>query len=143
MYDVLSERIDRALKVIQGLDADNLSCGKYVVDDDFYYVVHEYQTQHPSEVRHEAHKKYVDIQYIVKGAEYIEVTASAFMTVDEPYHEETDMVFFKDPKQASKKILNAGEYMVLYPRDSHKPGICIDEPVMVKKIVGKVRIPNA
>ena len=47
----------------------------------------------------------------------------------------------KDPKQAVNIILTGGGYAILYPADSHKPGLQADgQPVKVRKIVGKVRV---
>ena len=142
MHDILSERINSSLKMIQNLDFSKLTAGKYIVNDDFFYIVQEYETKSSEEGRHEGHKQYVDIQYMVQGAEYIEVTSAAFMTVDEPYDEERDVVFFKEPKRANKVLLTEGKCEIFYPRDSHKPGISVEKPTMIKKIIGKVRIPQ-
>ena len=133
-----NSKVENALKVIQNLDPATLELGKHVVDDDFYYIVQEYVTKDPSQGRHEAHKKYIDIQYVVEGEERIDVTAASFMTVDEPYSEEKDVVLFVEPKQASQVILRDGEYAIFYPKDSHKPGLSAGSPCKVKKIVGKV-----
>ena len=37
-------------------------------------------------------------------------------------------------------IATDGGYAILYPQDSHKPGVAVGAPSTVKKIVGKVRI---
>ena len=140
MVNDLQERIEEAIKFISTLIHDNLRCGKYVVNDKFFYLVQEYQTKKPEEGRHEGHKKYVDVQYMVEGTECIEVTATAFMQVDEPYDPETDVVFFKEPKQAKSVVLTPGKYEVFYPRDSHKPGLIMGESQKVKKILGKILI---
>ena len=63
------------------------------------------------------------------------------LEVDEAYDEERDLVFFKEPDQAANIILTDGGYAILYPADSHKPGLRVgEEPVAVRKIVGKVRV---
>ncbi len=137
---MLSRKIENAVDIIKNLDQAALGCGKYVVNDDFYYIVQEYETKDPSQGRHEAHKKYIDIQYVVKGEERIDVTAAAFMEVDEAYDDGKDVVFFKEPNHASQLILRDGEYAIFYPKDSHKPGLRNRDTTKVKKIVGKVRI---
>ena len=46
----------------------------------------------------------------------------------------------KEPKQAANIILTGGGYAILYPADSHKPGLQADgQPVKVRKIVGKIK----
>ena len=141
MGKTLKERIDAAVEMITGLDFDNLVLGRHDVDEDFFYIVQEYETKPLEAGRHEAHKVYVDIQYVISGKERIDVTAAAGMEIDEPYDGEKDLVFFKEPEQAANIILTDGGYAVLYPADSHKPGLRAGkEAVKVRKIVGKVRV---
>ena len=141
MGKTLKERIDEAVEMIAGLDFDNLVLGRHDVDEDFFYIVQEYETKPLEAGRHEAHKAYVDIQYVISGKERIDVTAAAGMEIVESYDEEKDLVFFKEPEQAANIILTDGGYAVLYPSDSHKPGLRAGkEAVKVRKIVGKVRV---
>ncbi len=140
MSNCLTQRIEKALKFIQRLDADSLQEGKYIVDEDFFYIVQEYNTKSPEEGKYEAHKKYVDIQYMVDGCEYIAVTAAAFLELDGAYNEETDVQFLKDAKCASNVLLTSGKYAILYPKDAHKPGLSVNGIIRVKKILGKVRM---
>ena len=136
----LTQRIENALKYIQGLDATSLQEGKYVVNDEFFYIVQEYDTKTPEQGRYESHKKYVDIQYLAEGCEYIAVTATAFLEPDGAYNEATDVQFLKDAKHASNLLLTSGKYAILYPKDAHKPGLTVDKITRVKKILGKVSI---
>lgn len=140
MNNNLSQRIDKALKHIQGLDAASLRVGKYIVDEDFFYLVQEYNTKTPEEGKYESHKKYVDIQYVAEGREHIAVTATAFLEPDGAYNEDTDVQFLKDAKHASNILLTSGKYAILYPKDAHKPGLTVDEVTRVKKILAKIRI---
>jgi YhcH/YjgK/YiaL family protein len=141
MGKTLTERIKEAVELITNLDFDHLELGRHDVEEDFFYIVQEYETKPLEAGRHEAHKAYVDIQYVISGKERIDVTAAAGMEIDEPYDEEKDLVFFKEPKQAANVILTGGGYAILYPADSHKPGLQADgQPVKVRKIVGKVRV---
>lgn len=140
MSDDLSRRIESAIKVIISLNPDDLECGRYDVNENFFYLVQEYTTRDPSEGRYEAHKQYVDIQYMAKGTECIMVTASAFMETDESYNSQTDVVFLKEPRKAKSIVLPPGKYEIFYPKDAHKPGLTVGQPQMVKKILGKVRI---
>lgn len=136
----LQEKIDAALEVMKNVNFDEMELGKHVVNDDFFMLIQKYDSKEPEVMRHEAHKKYVDIQYVVEGKECIEIAPVSVMEVDEPYSEERDVVFFKDTAQAAKVVLTDGGYAILYPEDSHKPGMRVGESVPVKKIVGKVRI---
>lgn len=136
----MEKKIERALSIIESLDWEKVECGTYVVDDDIYYMVQEYVTKYPHEARHEAHRKYVDIQYIVKGVERMDIADATTAEIDEPYNPEKDVEFLKDQETAETHIVPAGEYKIFYPTDSHKPGLCVDEPAKVKKILAKVRV---
>lgn len=139
MSKTLEEKIAEAVAVIEGLDKDHLELGKHVVNEDFFYLVQEYETKAPEAARHEAHEAYVDIQYMIQGKEQIDIAPADKMEVAEPYNADRDIVFFKEPEQATHVVLTDGGYVVVYPEDSHKPGIRVGEPAKVRKIVGKVR----
>ena len=136
----LEKKIERALEIIESLDWDTVECGKYEVDDDIYYMVQEYETRYPQDARYEAHQKYVDVQYLLKGVERMEFAETADLKVDEAYNPEIDALFLKEPKEVDACIVEAGDYRIFYPEDAHKPGLCVGEPAKVKKIVAKVRI---
>lgn len=140
MSKTLSEKIAEAVEVIKNVKFDEMELGKHVVNDDFYMLLQTYESKKPEVARHEAHKKYVDVQYIVEGTEQIDIAPASIMEVDEEYDADRDIVFFKEPAQATTFVLTTGGYAVLYPEDSHKPGVCVGQPSKVKKIVGKVRI---
>lgn len=140
MRKALSERIKEAVRYLESLNFDELEQGKIVVNDDFFVLVQSYDTKLPEQVRFEAHKKYVDIQYIVEGKELMEVAPVNALEVDEPYSEEKDIAFYKPLEQAATVVLTSGGYVVFYPEDAHRPGICAGEITTNKKFVGKVRV---
>ena len=140
MSKTLNEKINESIAVLEGLDKENLELGKYVVNEDFFYLVQEYETKDPEIARHEAHEKYVDIQYMIQGKEQIDIAPAEKMEVEEPYNADRDVVFFKEPEQATHVVLTDGGCAVLNPTDSHKPGRRVGKAAKVRKIVGKVRI---
>ena len=141
MAKSLSDRIQEGLQIIEGLDLENIALGKYVVNENFYYVVQEYETKDVSEARYEAHKQYVDIQYMVAGKEAIGIAPTAELAVEQEYDVETDAMFLEAPKQSAQAVLSAGGYVILYPQDVHRPGVKVGEkPAKVRKVVGKVRV---
>lgn len=140
MSKTLSEKINEAVEIIRNVKFDEMEPGKYVINDDLYILLQTYETKSPETARHEAHRKYVDVQYVVEGMERIDIAPAASMEVEEAYDENRDVVFFKEPEKAATVVLTAGGYAVLYPDDSHKPGMQAGGPVQMKKIVGKVRI---
>lgn len=67
------ESWDAAFKFLNEEDLNALEAGRYDISDDGTYAnIEEYMTK--DSAHFEAHRKYVDIQYLVKGKEYIFVT---------------------------------------------------------------------
>lgn len=138
-YYNLSESIALALKYIMENDFENAEPGRYDIDgDNIYYFVNEYNTKEKSDAKLEAHKKYLDIHYIVKGSEII-----AYAPLDEQeilidYDEEKEIIFYKG--DASFIELKAGMFAICYPQDLHAPGILVEKSEPVKKLVFKIRV---
>ena len=136
----LYEKITEALEFIKNLDKNSLTPGITEVNDEFYYNYLEYETKEPTNTIYEAHKNYVDIQYIVEGQEKVDVSFEEYMELDTPYDTEKDIMFFKEPQEHFSRILGPDEYVIVLPYELHKPGQKVGENCNVKKIVGKVKL---
>ena len=136
----LYEKISEALDYIKNLDKCTLAPGIHEVNDEFYYNYLEYEAKESTNTIYEAHKNYVDIQYIVEGQEHVDVSFEEYMELDTPYDKEKDIMFFKNPQKYFSRILGPGEYVIVLPHELHKPGQKVDQNGNVKKIVGKVRV---
>ena len=137
----MEQKLARALEIIEDLDWETVECGRYDVDDELYYMVQEYETKYPDQARYEAHEKYVDIQYIVKGVERMEFAETSKLKVTEAYNPEKDVKFLEEPKVIDASIVEAGDYRIFYPEDAHRPGLCVNNtPAKVKKILAKILI---
>ena len=119
--------------------SENLPSGRYDIDGDSVFAfIQEYESK--TESSFEAHKKYIDIQFIVFGTEVIYSGEIDNFTVKAEYDAEKDIMFLNDYNKAVKLVLSDGEYGIFFPWDAHKPGLCFDgKPDNVKKIVVKVK----
>lgn len=140
MGKTLRQKIDEAIEIIKNVKFDELELGRHDVNEDFYYNLQSYESKAFETTRYEAHRKYVDVQFIVEGMERIDIAPVSALEVEEDYQEEREALFLKAPERAASIVLNAGGYVVLYPEDAHRPCIAAGAPGSVKKIVGKVRI---
>lgn len=122
--------------------SENLPVGRYEIDgDNVFAFIQEYTSKHEEESSFEAHKNYIDIQFIVNGTEVMYVADISEMELRTEYSAEKDVMFFEDNQKANKLILKKGEYGIFFPWDAHKPGLCFDSnPDEVRKIVVKVRM---
>lgn len=103
-------------------------------------IVSEYETKIENEYGYEAHKKFIDIQYTLKGQERVACLPLDKLTGTKPYSEEKDAAFFTANIQPMEMTIGDGYFAIFYPQDGHMPQLGINNPTMVKKVVVKVQI---
>jgi len=89
----------------------------------------------------EAHRKYIDVQAVVSGEEFMEVADLGRMKVSQEYNPERDFLKYADVPDASRLRVRAGEVAVFFPEDVHMP--CLHTgggPARVRKTVIKVPV---
>lgn len=129
---------DAALKFLKEKDLNALKPGRYdLLDDGTYVNIDEYVTK--DSAHFEAHRKYIDIQYLAKGKEYIFVTSLEPPKQHEiqPYDEAKDIEFF-DKEEYTPYLLSPDNFMVFFPTDAHKPCMKVDTNEVVRKVVVKM-----
>ena len=115
--------------------------GKHEIGGGVYAIVSTYQTASPSEKKFEAHRKYIDLQYVAKGEETAHVAPVSTLSTAEEYDETRDIAFFHDPSSHETITLRAGLFAVFYPEDAHRPGMTAGSfPATVQKIVVKIPV---
>jgi YhcH/YjgK/YiaL family protein len=70
----------------------------------------------------EAHNRFIDIHYLVRGSELIGAALPADMKTTTPYSAENDAELFARPAHYRKIILKPGEFAVFLTRQGHMPG---------------------
>ena len=140
LYSDISERLQKGLRILLEPELINKPDGKYQVEgDDIYYLVQRYKTKKPVDAKFEAHRKYIDIQALLKGREIIGFENIARLKENVPYKE--DILFFETPGQYTELKLHDKMFAVLFPEDGHMPGLDFEEQQNdVVKIVVKVKI---
>lgn len=138
IYKNLDPNIDKALDYLSRTDFSKIEKGRYDIDgNSVYALVNEYVTKSKNEAKLESHKKYLDVQYMAHGSELIGYAPFSNQEIAVPYIEENDIIFYNGDKSYSR--LEKGMFAILFPQDLHMPGIKIDNPLQVKKVVVKVR----
>jgi YhcH/YjgK/YiaL family protein len=98
-----------------------------------------YDTKSESELRYEAHKKYIDIQFMISGNESFFHADTSYCDIIEMYSDETDVAFYK-ADGILYQVLEK-QFYILFPQDAHKPCMHYNNKVQsVKKVVLKVLI---
>ena len=139
IYKNISERISKSFEYIKTTDLKNLPAGKYPVDgENIFALISEYKTKSEQEGKLEAHRKYIDVQYVIEGEELMGYAPLGGQKILDPYKEENDIIFFTGDKSFTK--VSEGMFAIFFPEDVHMPGIMTEVPTSVKKLVIKVRV---
>lgn len=138
LYSSLGTRIQRAFEYLQNTDLHSLPTGKFDLDGKNLYInSQEYLTKLPEQGKWETHRLYIDLQYIISGTERIGY-AHLSRLVQEDYDPGKD--FLSLSGTGDFVTLSAGDFMLLFPEDAHMPGMAVENPTPVKKVVVKISL---
>jgi biofilm protein TabA len=142
-YNYLNPDIKTGLRYVRDTNFDALEDGRHeIVEGKIYANIQSYETKPEAECKFEAHRKYVDIQFMINGEEKMGTASIDDFDEIEPYREEKDVVFLscKEEKKVNIKVLHVREkeFAVFYPQDAHMPCIAIENPKFVRKVIVKV-----
>lgn len=139
LYYGINDRIKKALEYIKNTDLSTLRNGKYEIDEEnIFIIIQDYQSKPLPDGKWEAHKKYTDIQYIIKGKEQLGYLNINEFSPNTDYDKEKDLIF----GEGNGSFLQAQEdyFLIFTPEDAHMPGIYINKPEYVKKAVVKIKV---
>ncbi len=136
-YFGLGHGIERALRFLRQ-DLRALPDGRADISGDkVFALIQQYSTKAREAGFWEAHRKYIDVQYMVSGTELIGYAPIKAMQEQE-YDPQRDLA--KLTGQGNYIELTAGSFMILFPHDVHMPGIMQQQSTHVKKIVVKTAV---
>ena len=139
-YDKLGAGIAAGLAFLRRTDLATLTTGKHVIDGDkLFAIVQEYDTLDAYSEKMEAHKKYIDIQYLCTGRELVGLALLDGQMPSQPYSEKEDYMLF-DERPDYFAPLGNDTFMIFYPTDLHMPCIRMEVAARVRKIVVKVAV---
>lgn len=121
-------------------DTDKLDIGKYEIDGNkVYALVQKCETRPEGNGSFEAHKKYIDIQYIVKSSEAFKYAHVDTLIPKTDYDDNKDAQRFLG--DGSIITLTEGDFIVFFPEDAHlccispDGGIGTSEKIVIKVLV--------
>lgn len=121
------------------LDLDTVSDGTYYTSQrHIKYMVQSYQTV--AQKDYEIHKKFIDIQMVISGREYIDCAAYTG-NYPESFNESTDFGALSAEKQL-RAALERGVFALVFPGEPHCPGLSVTgASESARKIVFKLPWP--
>lgn len=139
-YDLSAPKFQTAFDFLHREDLAELPVGWIELENGVRASVQHYTTMPAETLDFETHEKFFDVQYVIEGVEMIGVVGRSGLVEKISYDEENDITFYETPALSGAVLLNAGDYIVLAPEDSHKPRCIAGEAMPVKKIVVKVPV---
>jgi biofilm protein TabA len=139
----MTPEMQKALDFIKASEGKTLTDGTTQLDGDkVYAMVQTYDTLvHADPARLEAHKKYIDVQYVAEGEEVIGWAQVSAMKETVSYNAEKDYwLGTMAAKDMTPVVLKKGQAAILWPDDGHAPRLALGAPSHVVKIVVKVAV---
>ncbi len=138
-YSSVSARLKLAAQFLETNQGKDLQPGKYPIEgDNVYALVQHYETKPKEKGLWEAHRQYIDVQYMAEGSERL-----GYIPIDQaeetrPYDRDGDYALFS--ASGDFFTLREGHFALFAPHDVHMPSIQLETVQSVKKILVKVLI---
>ncbi len=141
LYADMHPTIVRALKYLRDTHFTSFQKGKNeIAGNEIFSIVSEYTTKDLEDCRLEAHRKYIDIHFMAEGSEIIGYSLFSDQEPATEYDEANDFILYCGEKNYLR--LKEKMFAVFFPSDLHMPGLIVEKPQKVKKVVVKVRVPE-
>lgn len=135
------ERWDKAFAFLKNSDLAKLDLKRYDIDGtNLFATVSEYTSKNEADAKFEAHRKYIDIQYVESGKEIINIAPlNTAEEITSPYDEANDIEFLTFDNAVNCKA-TPSNFFIFFPGDAHRPGLKDGVNSPVRKIVVKVKV---
>jgi YhcH/YjgK/YiaL family protein len=102
----------------------------------------DYETAPGGEPKLEAHRKFIDVMYVVEGEEAFYYKPACMVTkILREYDPEIEACLAAIDGDEAKFKFTRGYFAVFFPEDAHCAGQLWDRPSRVKKLIAKVPYP--
>jgi YhcH/YjgK/YiaL family protein len=135
------ERWEKAFNFLKNTDLSKLELKRYDIDvDNLFATVSEYTSKNEDAAKFEAHRKYIDLQYVISGKEVMNIAPlTSIVEVITPYDDKKDIEFVTVSKVVNYKA-SPSNFFIFFPTDVHRPGLKDGANAQVRKIVIKVKV---
>ncbi|HYE11640.1 MAG TPA: YhcH/YjgK/YiaL family protein [Patescibacteria group bacterium] len=138
-YKGLSRKIEAAIDFIEKMEGKELSKGRIDIEDGIFAMISEYKTIGNADKKWEAHRKYIDLQYMLWGSEIMGYQNIEKMKDSFGYKEADDIEFFNYQGSYSELVVETGMFAIFFPEDAHAPCV-FNKDLEVKKVVVKIPV---
>ena len=115
---------------------------KTVIDADNIFINGvNYTSEAKPQGQLEAHRKYIDVMYVVEGEEkFFYKPIAEVKNITMAYDAEKECALAAIDPDAAQVRFCAGHFLVFFPQDGHLAAQLWDNPVKVRKFIAKVAI---
>jgi len=136
----LGETVSRSVAWIRSLPVEPPEGRHALWDASIYALVLRYATGDAAESRFETHRRNVDLQYTLAGAEAIDWAPRATLTNDGDYDEARDLLFHRSGPALGSVVKAAGFFSIYTPVDAHRGKVRVAGYESVFKLVVKIPV---
>ena len=139
-FSWLEEGVQKAFEYAKTHDLLSYEKGRHDIDGENLFVnIVEYETTAPENRFWEAHREYLDLHFMLRGPEQIDVNFIQNLRQEEYVPKDDFLPLFGDPN--SSVVLNEGDFLLAYPADAHRTAVAVDgKPAVIKKAIFKIKI---
>jgi len=136
-FHALGIGVRAGLEFLTRPDLISLEKGRYALPDSggSYALVQEHETKLREHAKWEAHRKMIDLQFMIRGRELMGYADISKLKMEE-YHEGDDYCLGEGDGDWLR--LDEQYFMILFPQDGHMPSIAVGGPEKVRKVVVKI-----
>ncbi len=139
-YEALGYGFAQAFRFLKTLD-ESRSDGRCEIDGEAVYAtLMSYETKVPVNATHEVHRIYADVQFLLSGQETMNFTPAERLGLGQGYNSEKDFELCETPHLPATLTVRAGQFVIFFSGEGHRPGLVLGTPSPVRKIVVKVRL---
>ena len=141
-YFAVHPLLKEGFAAIEKLLAEKAAPGTYPIrGEELWASVQSYESKTVLDLRFETHRRYIDLQYLVSGEEYIPCCPAEALADCEGYDEGEDISFYGEPPERfTSAHLRPGDFALFFPEDGHAPRIAVTRTAPVEKIVVKLAV---
>ena len=125
-----------AVALVNSLESKEVAT--YPLSNEGKVMVQQGTTRCAAETDSEAHRRFLDVQYILEGEEYVGWAPVDTLTPTGDFNTEKDAG--KYTGHCDYMHIAAGYCYVAFPEDAHKPACHLDTPTQYRKLVIKLKV---
>ena len=138
-YGYLEAEVLKCFEYAKNHDLLSYEKGSHEIEGDNLFVnIVEYETTTPENRFWEAHKKYLDLHFMLKGPEQIDV--NFIDNMEQKEFVDKDDFLPLEGEANSHVVLTEGDFLLCYPKDAHRTAVQVNTPAVIKKGIFKIKI---